>query len=166
MAQTTRAVGQNPLGYVLTILGGKWKPYIIWYLSESDAGLRYSELKRSIPFDISHKVFTQQLKELVEEGIIERNAVSSGKGSGMLQVSYSLTEKGRSLSSVVFLLHDWGAVYGTSACRCKGAQTSRGVIGPGRIYYPSHRCQQVGHAERSSLGDVIVWFPEARHEAS
>lgn len=42
------------LTQVLTkILGGKWKPFIIWYLSlQPDKRARYGELKKIIPYKI------------------------------------------------------------------------------------------------------------------
>ncbi len=38
------------LSYVASILGGKWKPFIVWYLSMAPGKrARYSELRKSIP---------------------------------------------------------------------------------------------------------------------
>ena len=36
---------------------------------------RYSELRKRIPYDISHKMFSQHLSELEQVGIIERIVV-------------------------------------------------------------------------------------------
>ncbi len=61
------------LSYVASILGGKWKPFIVWYLSMAPGKrARYSELRKRIPYDISHKMFSQHLSELEQVGIIER----------------------------------------------------------------------------------------------
>ena len=52
-------------------IGGKWKPYIVWYLNTApDLTMRYGELKRHIPWTISHKMYAQQLHELEADGII------------------------------------------------------------------------------------------------
>ena len=64
------------LSYVASILGGKWKPFIVWYLSMAPGKrARYSELRKRIPYDISHKMFSQHLSELEQVGIIERIVV-------------------------------------------------------------------------------------------
>ncbi len=157
MLKNMEANSSNPLGYVLHILGSKWKPYIIWYLSESEGKMRYSELKRRIPFEISHKVFSQQLKELVDEGLVDRDSIPMEENGNKPHVEYALTEKGRSLSSVVFMLHDWGSIYGDFGGKT-GLKQSRGVVGDDRVYYTSHMWRHGGNQDRSSLGDVIVWM--------
>ena len=147
---------ESPLGYVLSILKGKWKPHIIWYLSESETFMRYNELKRRIPFDISHKVFVQQLRELKQDGVIARNSLDME--DNMRCVEYSLTDMGRSLSSVVFLLADWGVMYGDFESDVR-LPVSRGHVGEDRVYYTSNMHPVVGAPKRQSYGDVIVWIP-------
>ncbi len=151
---------ESPLGYVLSILKGKWKPHIIWYLSESETFMRYNELKRRIPFDISHKVFVQQLRELEQDGVIARHSLNMEDNNNMRCVEYSLTNMGRSLSSIVFLLADWGIVYGdfgNDTC----LPVSRGHVGEDRVYYTSNMHPVVGESKRQGYGDVIVWIPAA-----
>ena len=97
------------LSYVASILGGKWKPFIVWYLSMAPGKrARYSELRRRIPYDISHQMFSQQLSELEEEGIIKRVVVEVKP----LRVDYLLTAKGISFANVLYFIRDWGAAYG------------------------------------------------------
>lgn len=97
------------LYYAFHTIGGKWKPYILWYLNVSPTGVcRYGELKRHIPWDISHKMFAQQLKELEDDGIIVRKEYD-GKP---VRVEYSLTGKGKLLIPVILYLRDWGAEFG------------------------------------------------------
>ena len=96
------------LSYVASILGGKWKPFIVWYLSMAPGKrARYSELRKSIPYDISHKMFSQHLSELEQVGIIERVVVEVKP----LRVDYLLTEKGISFANVLYFIRDWGAAY-------------------------------------------------------
>ena len=106
------------LSYVASILGGKWKPFIVWYLSMAPGKrARYSELRKRIPYDISHKMFSQHLSELEQVGIIERIVVEVKP----LRVDYLLTAKGVSFANVLYFIRDWGAAYGGfSACRNKG----------------------------------------------
>ena len=52
------------------VMGGKWKPYIIYELL--DGPKRPSELQRRMP-EASERVLAQQLKELMEEILREKN---------------------------------------------------------------------------------------------
>ncbi|WP_238989809.1 winged helix-turn-helix transcriptional regulator [Eggerthella lenta] len=93
------------LFYVASILGGKWKPFIVWYLSMAPGKrARYSELRKRIPYDISHKMFSQHLSELEQVGIIERIVVEVKP----LRVDYLLTAKGVSFANVLYFIRDWG----------------------------------------------------------
>ena len=48
------------LNFAFSAISGKWKPCILWYLHSAPGGVcRYGELKRLVPYDISHKIFTQ-----------------------------------------------------------------------------------------------------------
>ena len=97
------------LSYVFSSIDGKWKPFIIWYLWNAPDGIRrYGELKRKIPWDISHKMFAQQLRELGEAGIVVRTEYDEKP----LRVEYSLTEQGRLLAPAILYLRDWGAAFG------------------------------------------------------
>ncbi|KAA8745873.1 winged helix-turn-helix transcriptional regulator [Paenibacillus sp. UASWS1643] len=59
----------------------------------------------SYPETITHRTLTRQLRELEEAGLINRvtHPVVPPK------VEYSLTEKGQSLTSILFQLGDWGS---------------------------------------------------------
>lgn len=74
---------------VLEQIGGKWKMPILWRLNQRDTW-RYSELKRDLS-DISHKMLSQQLKELEAHGLISRTLYPVVPP----RVEYSLTSKGR-----------------------------------------------------------------------
>ncbi|WP_461204760.1 winged helix-turn-helix transcriptional regulator [Clostridium sp. DL1XJH146] len=88
--------------YTLTIIGGKWKPVILWHLGE-DGTLRYSELKRLMP-GITHKMLSQQLKELEQEGLINRKQYNEMPP----KVEYSLKEKGHTVMPILQMMHKWG----------------------------------------------------------
>lgn len=91
-------------------IGGKWKPYIVWYLNTSpNLTMRYGELKRHIPWEISHKMYTQQLRELEGDGVITRHEYMEGN---IRVVDYTLTEAGRFLVPAILYLRDWRAVFG------------------------------------------------------
>ena len=53
----------------LDIIGGKWKPIIIYYIGSHKA-LRYGELKRFIS-NISERVLSRELRALEKDKIID-----------------------------------------------------------------------------------------------
>lgn len=95
------------LNFACSAISGKWKPYIIWYLHDAPNGVcRYGELKRRVPYKISHKMFTQQLQELEKDFIISRTEFDEKP----LRVEYSLTEAGKLLVPVILYMRDWGNI--------------------------------------------------------
>ena len=136
------------LSYVASILGGKWKPFIVWYLSmTNDKRARYSELRKSIPYNISHKMFSQHLSELEREGIIERIVVEAKP----LHVDYLLTKKGISFANVLYFIRDWGAVYGGFSEET--LLRTKGTMGDGVVVYGSLS----GDGSRRDVGERIIW---------
>ena len=91
----------NPVQLVMEQLGGVWKMPILWRLQFNI--LRYSELRRDIPH-ISDKMLTSQLRELEENGYIDRKvyAVVPPK------TEYSLTEKGKGSIELITLIREYG----------------------------------------------------------
>lgn len=87
-----------PVELALDLIGGKWKTVILARIKEG--ALRYGELRRIIP-ELSDKVLTERLVELVEDGFVERTEEGG-------QVRYDLTDKGRSLQPALQSLYDWG----------------------------------------------------------
>jgi len=88
----------------LDIIGGKWKPIIIWHLGKKT--MRFNELKRSLP-NITQKMLTQQLRALEESELIDRVIYNQVPP----KVEYSLTEYGKSLLPVLTSLCDWAINY-------------------------------------------------------
>lgn len=101
-----------PLHYALTVIDGKWKPYLIWYLMPEAEPVEYARLRELVPYNISNKVFAQQLKELVADGMIERLICENPDSPEAPALSYRLTPTGRSLGGLLHLLSDWGYVNG------------------------------------------------------
>ncbi|MGE4504421.1 MAG: winged helix-turn-helix transcriptional regulator [Desulfovibrionaceae bacterium] len=90
----------------LQILGGKWKPVILWLLSgEGGEGevLRFGELQRAMP-RITRKMLTQQLRELEADRLVFREVYAQVPP----KVEYSLTDEGRSVLPVLTALREWG----------------------------------------------------------
>ena len=85
----------------LDVIGGKWKPLILWHLQTERR--RFGELKRLVQ-GISEKVLIQQLRELESDGIIHRKAYPEIPP----KVEYSLTPFGVSLKEALTPLCGWG----------------------------------------------------------
>ena len=90
-----------PLTAAFAAVGGKWKLIIIYWLSQED--VHFGGLQRLIP-SISHKVLTEQLRELETDDIVRRDP----RGSVPAPVMYQLTEYGRSLLPLVETARTWG----------------------------------------------------------
>ncbi|MFQ3544442.1 helix-turn-helix domain-containing protein [Halobacillus rhizosphaerae] len=93
-----------PIETTLSILKGKWKGIIISILSEQ--AVRFNELKRLIP-GITQRILTLQLKELEEDGIVNRDV----EYTVPRKVEYSLTEQGKALFPVIEGMRNWGTRY-------------------------------------------------------
>ena len=90
-----------PIVSAVSVLGGKWKILIVFNLKGGT--LRFGELKKRLP-DITQKMLTQQLRELEEDGLIERFVYAEVPP----RVEYRLTKIARDLSPVFDELRDWG----------------------------------------------------------
>ena len=90
-----------PVKATMEIIGGKWKPIILYYLKEGTR--RFGELQRLIPH-ITKKMLTQQLRELEQDEIIVRQVYHQVPP----KVEYSLAEYGKSLKPVLELMAIWG----------------------------------------------------------
>lgn len=85
----------------LEIIGGKWKALIICLLMSGVK--RTSELQRGIP-GISQKVLIQQLRELEQDGIVQRYVYQQMPP----KVEYRLTEYGVTANQIVEVMCSWG----------------------------------------------------------
>lgn len=93
---------ETSFGYTLSIINGKWKLLIIYFLSNNEA-VRYNELQRMIG-KITYKTLSATLKEMIEDGIIHREEYPQIPP----KVEYSLTEKGRTLWPIIQAMCQWG----------------------------------------------------------
>jgi len=89
----------------LQVIGGKWKPIILWHLRDGDRR-RFGELKRHMP-NVTQKMLTQQLRELESDGLIDRQVYAQIPP----KVEYSLTELGHSVLPVLDQLSQWGTLF-------------------------------------------------------
>lgn len=90
-----------PVSHAMQIIGGKWKPIILWLLY--DGTKRFNELNRMIPA-VTQKMLTRHLRELEADGIVHREVYPVVPP----KVEYSLTDRGRMLEPVLLALAGWG----------------------------------------------------------
>lgn len=91
----------NPVDFALDRIGGLWKMPIIWRLK--DKVMRYTELQKDIPH-ITQKMLTTSLKELEEDGFIEKKIYASVPP----KTEYTITRKGKRAAEIVALMRDYG----------------------------------------------------------
>jgi DNA-binding HxlR family transcriptional regulator len=89
----------------LAVIGGKWKPIILYHLSLANA-VRFGEMRRGMP-DVTERMLTRQLRELEADGLVHREVYREVPP----RVEYSLTEMGRSLIPLLLQMRAWGVDY-------------------------------------------------------
>lgn len=90
-----------PVSVTLRYISGKWKPLILNELKT--AALGFGQLQRKIP-EASHKVLTEQLRQLQKAGIITR---TTHKGP-VQRSNYELSELGQTLRPALHEMAMWG----------------------------------------------------------
>lgn len=93
-----------PIGATLDIIAGKWKPEILWHLT--DETMRFNQLQRAIG-NVSQKMLTQQLRELQRDGLILRKQYEEIPP----KVEYSSTKLAQSLKPLFNDLIEWSSTH-------------------------------------------------------
>lgn len=102
-----------PLQLSMSLISGKWKGVIIWFLLMNKI-LRFGQLKKRINENstkhITDKMLIQSLRELEQDGLIKRKvyAVVPPK------VEYSLSKKGLQLKPIIKSLEAFGCLFESS----------------------------------------------------
>ena len=91
----TRAIGT---------IGNKWKPIIINVIGTHS--IRFGQLAAIIPH-ISRKVLTEQLKELEEDGLLERSVYKEIPP----RVEYKLSQKGLAFLPILENIKEWNSKF-------------------------------------------------------
>ncbi|MBI5530383.1 MAG: helix-turn-helix transcriptional regulator [Candidatus Doudnabacteria bacterium] len=94
----------NSVQTTLKVLGGKWKPAILFLLCEQT--LRFGQLKRSVS-GITQKMLTQELRELEEDGLVSRKVYPQVPP----KVEYTVTSYGKTLGPVLKSMSAWGKTH-------------------------------------------------------
>ena len=89
----------------LAVIGGKWKPIILYHLSLAQA-VRFGELRKGM-HDVTERMLTRQLRELEADGLVHREVYREVPP----RVEYSLTAMGASLIPILKQMQAWGVEY-------------------------------------------------------
>ena len=65
-----RSVTDTPFGYTLSMIGGKWRLVLLYWLVEAQP-VRFNELQRKIG-TITYKALSRELKEMEADGLVRR----------------------------------------------------------------------------------------------
>ena len=91
----------NPYHYALHCLGGRWKMTILHEIY-TYGSIHFNQTLKVLP--ISEKVLSQQLKELISDGLVRR--IVNGE-SFPPSTDYVLTEEGGRLIPMLDMLYIW-----------------------------------------------------------
>ena len=97
-----KSITDTPFGYTLTMIGGKWRLVILYWLVEYGV-VRFNELQRLIG-GITYKTLSAQFKEMEADGLIIRTEYPQIPP----KVEYSLSPKGNSLFPIMEAMCEWG----------------------------------------------------------
>lgn len=90
-----------PVTYTMSMIGGKWKPIILYLISKG--ANRFGILQRAI-HGISKQMLTKQLREMEDDGLLNRKIFAEIPP----RVEYSISKKGKSLFPVIDAMRNWG----------------------------------------------------------
>ncbi|MFT3987354.1 winged helix-turn-helix transcriptional regulator [Aestuariivirga sp.] len=89
-----------PTERTLGLIAGRWKVMVIYWLLQGER--RFNQLQRDLG-GITHRSLTRQLRELEQDGLIERHDFREIPP----RVEYRLTPRGRSLEPVLLAMDEW-----------------------------------------------------------
>ena len=105
--ENNSATGACPIARSLAVFGDAWSLLI---LRDAHAGLtRFDQFRKSL--GIVPTMLTRRLASLTQEGLLEKHRYSDST-----REEYLLTDAGRDLLPVLFMLGEWGRRH-----RCEGA---------------------------------------------
>lgn len=95
---------QCPVEAAIDIIGGKWKPVILWHIR--DKPLRFNEIRHQLS-TITQGMLTRQLRELEADHVVDRTVFAEVPP----RVEYSLTDFGKTVIPILDDLCEWGGTY-------------------------------------------------------
>lgn len=94
-----------PMSRLQSVIGGKWKILILWYISFYKVQ-RFGELMRRLD-GITQSTLTKQLRELESDGFLHREIYKEIPP----KVEYTLTELGENFIPVLHTMMAWSETY-------------------------------------------------------
>lgn len=94
-------IEECPVEFALAIIGGKWKPVLLFHLMMGTK--RYSELQKLVS-NASDRMLTRSLRELESDGLVYREIFAEVP----VRVEYSLTTDGKTLYPILAEMSRWG----------------------------------------------------------
>ena len=94
-----------PLEYGMRVFGGKWKSRVICVLYELGT-MRYSAIRKEM-INITDAVLAATLKELIEDGLIDRVQYNEIPP----RVEYKLTDKRKSVVPILQSICKWSGIF-------------------------------------------------------
>lgn len=104
MAKYDEKFMKCPVFTAQSLIGGKWKVYILWQLH--DGPNRFSEIHRALPH-VTQSMITNTLRDLENDGLVHREVYREVPP----RVEYSLTPIGLKLIPCLGQLVEWGVEY-------------------------------------------------------
>lgn len=101
MVRETFEEPTNPYRYVLHCIGGKWKITILHEIYTAGK-IHFNQTLKVLP--ISEKMLSQQLKELIEDGLVQRIVNSE---TFPTTIDYVLTIEGARMILALEILYIW-----------------------------------------------------------
>lgn len=95
-----------PIRNVLARVGDKWSLLVMGQLKRNSHATRFSELNKALP-DISQKVLTSTLRDLEEDGFVERTVYPEVPP----RVEYALTPRALSFLEACQPMIDWSLTH-------------------------------------------------------
>jgi DNA-binding HxlR family transcriptional regulator len=90
-----------PVLTTVEVIGGRWKPRILWHLRAGVAG--FGELQRAT--GASERMLSRSLRELEMDGVVTRTVVPVGK---VITSQYAISDYGGKLAPVLDAMGEWG----------------------------------------------------------
>ncbi|HWB60012.1 MAG TPA: helix-turn-helix domain-containing protein [Chthoniobacteraceae bacterium] len=94
-----------PVEACTEVIGDKWKGELLYILFTTGTK-RFGELRRLVP-GATQRMLTLQLRELEEDGIIERKVYAEVPP----RVEYSISKNGASLKPIIDAMWRWGKIF-------------------------------------------------------
>ena len=95
-------IEKDPYNHMARMLFGRWKPFILMAMIFDEGKTNFSDFAGQLP--ISHKVLSENLKQLEGDGLISRTVIPENPP----RTEYRLTESGQSMIPLLRSVYEAG----------------------------------------------------------